>query len=223
MKTYFKKLYEDSNELDWMDIRDSISYNKLTKIIKGFPEYAKRFDPELKLFYKDNYKSPILDELEREKIYIDDNYVFRLYRHEFKYNDNIVKNIRDFENIFFNSLFEYFMESIRNAIDHSKFKRVGGERLRDLVNEYITENLIENITVYFLNKDKKSGDYILCMFHESHIYTMACYYSTTNNDNSFNIKDGDPVSKEHLIEYGKQQCRFYDNNITMYSGYFDDL
>lgn len=220
MRTYFKKLNEQSNDFDWVDIADAISDNDLTKIIKGFPEYAKRFDTELKLFYKDNYKSPILDKLEREKIYIDD-------RHEFKYNDNIVKNIRDFKNIFFNSLFEYFMESIRNAIDYSKFKGVDDERLDDLINEYITENLIENITVYFLNKDKKSGDYILCMFHESHIYTMACYYSTTNNDNSFNIKDGDPVSKDHLIEYGKELCHtrkdgrlFY---ISMYSGYFDNL
>lgn len=51
MRTYFKKLNEQSDNFDWIDIADTISDNDLTKIIKGFPEYAKRFDPELKLLY----------------------------------------------------------------------------------------------------------------------------------------------------------------------------
>jgi len=217
MRTYFKKLNEQSDDFDWVDIADAISDNDLTKIIKGFYEYAKKFDPDLKLFYKDNYKSPILDKLEKEKINIKEYYI--------SYDIIFEKSPNHVENIFIQSLIEYLTEAVSNAIDYSKFKNIDVDEIDKLIKEYILEELINRFNLYFLNKDKRTGDYVLYMIdggggsEYSHFYV----YSTANENNSFGIKDGDLLSKEHLIEYGKESCNFYNNNIFMYSGYFDDL
>ena len=217
MRTCFKKLNEQSDDFDWVDIADAISDNDLTKIIKGFYEYAKKFEPDLKLFYKDNYKSPILDKLEKEKINIKEYYS--------SYDIIFEKSPNHVENIFIQSLIEYLTEAVSNAIDYSKFKNIDVDEIDKLIKEYILEELINRFNLYFLNKDKRTGDYVLYMIdggggsEYSHFYV----YSTANENNSFGIKDGDLLSKEHLIEYGKESCNFYDNNIFMYSGYFDDL
>ena len=60
------------------------------------------------------------------------------------------------------------------------------------------------------------------------MYTICKYeYFITNKNNKFNIKTGDPVAKEHIIEVGKTLSNIENSNfiayVTIYSGYFDDL
>jgi len=125
MRTCFKKLNEQSDDFDWVDIADAISDNDLTKIIKGFYEYAKKFEPDLKLFYKDNYKSPILDKLEKEKINIKEYYS--------SYDIIFEKSPNHVENIFIQSLIEYLTEAVSNAIDYSKFKNIDVDEIDKLI------------------------------------------------------------------------------------------
>jgi len=208
-------LYEDSNELDWMDIRDSISYNKLRKIIMGYPIYANQINPKLKIFYKDHYISPIIKELNDEGIYIT-NY-------HSPYDVHLVKNTKDIGFEFSVSLFEYLLETINNIIDRSRFNDIDDEIIDSLIGEYINNDLLYRFKIYFLYKNNKDNNYSLHLLKNNEEREYKYKYNTRIKDNPFGIHDGDFVSKEHLIEYGKQQCRFYDNNITMYSGYFDDL
>lgn len=217
MRTYFRKLNEQSsNDLDWGDIANNISDSKVKKIVEGAPMYIKDMDPDLKIFYNINYKSPIIAKLEKEGIIINE-----YFRHSSIVPEEKLDKIKD---IFMNSIYEYLIESVYNAINFSKFKNVDEEIVDSAIREYISRSLIDNFNLYFLNKDKRTGDYVLYMIdgggsEYSHFYV----YSTANENNSFGIKDGDLLSKEHLIEYGKESCDFYNNNIFMYSGYFDDL
>lgn len=217
MRTYFRKLNEQSsNDLDWGDIANNISDSKVKKIVEGAPMYIKDMDPDLKIFYNINYKSPIIAKLEKEGIIINE-----YFRHSSIVPEEKLDKIKD---IFMNSIYEYLIESVYNAINFSKFKNVDEEIVDSAIREYISRSLIYNFNLYFLNKDKRTGDYVLYMIdgggsEYSHFYV----YSTANENNSFGIKDGDLLSKEHLIEYVKESCDFYNNNIFMYSGYFDDL
>ena len=217
MRTYFNKLNEQSsNDLDWGDIANNISDSKVKKIVEGAPMYIKDMDPDLKIFYNINYKSPIIAKLEKEGIIIN----------EYSRHSSIVpeKKLDKIKDIFMNSIYEYLIESVYNAINFSKFKNVDEEIVDSAIIEYILEELINRFNLYFLNKDKRTGDYVLYMIDGGGSeYSYFYVYSTANENNSFNIKDGDPVSKDHLIEYGKESCNFYNNNIFMYSGYFDDL
>ncbi len=217
MRTYFRTLNEQSsNDLDWGDIANNISDSKVKKIVEGAPMYIKDMDPDLKIFYNINYKSPIIAKLEKEGIIIN----------EYSRHSSIVpeKKLDKIKDIFMNSIYEYLIESVYDAINFSKFKNVDEEIVDSAIREYISRSLIYNFTLYFLNKDKRTGDYVLYMIDgDGSEYSYFYVYSTANENNSFNIKDGDPVSKEHLIEYGKESCDFYNNNIFMYSGYFDDL
>jgi len=221
MRTCFKKLNEQSDDFDWVDIADAISDNDLTKIIKGFYEYAKKFEPDLKLFYKDNYKSPILDKLEKEKINIKEYYS--------SYDIIFEKSPNHVENIFIQSLIEYLTEAVSNAIDYSKFKNIDVDEIDKLIKEYILEELINRFNLYFLNKDKRTGNYVLCMINNVNEYKKFYIYDTNNENNSFGIKDSDFVSKEHLIEYGKESTGIFggslntNKEIYLYSGYFDNL
>ena len=217
MRTYFRKLNEQSsNDLDWGDIANNISDSKVKKIVEGAPMYIKDMDPDLKIFYNINYKSPIIAKLEKEGIIIN----------EYSRHSSIVpeKKLDKIKDIFMNSIYEYLIESVYNAINFSKFKNVDEEIVDSAIIEYILEELINRFNLYFLNKDKRTGDYVLYMIDgDGSEYSYFYVYSTANENNSFNIKDGDPVSKDHLIEYGKESCNFYYDNIFMYSGYFDDL
>ena len=217
MRTYFRKLNEQSsNYLDWGDIANNISDSKVKKIVEGAPMYIKNMDPDLKIFYNINYKSPIIAKLEKEGIIINE-----YFRHSSIVPEEKLDKIK---NRFMNSIYEYLIESVYNAINFSKFKNVDEEIVDSAIREYIFSSLIYNFNLYFLNKDKRTGDYVLYMIDSgSSEYSDFYVYRTANENNSFGIKDGDLLSKEHLIEYGKESCNFYNNNIFMYSGYFDDL
>ena len=74
MKTYFKKLNEksnQSNELDWLDIAVSMTNVEIEKILTGIVDFGNKLERQIRIFYKDKYKSPIIDKLEKEKIYIE--------------------------------------------------------------------------------------------------------------------------------------------------------
>jgi len=222
MRTYSRKLNEQSsNDLDWGDIANNISDSKVKKIVEGAPMYIKDFEPDLKIFYKDNYKSPVLAKLEKEKINIKEYYS--------SYDIIFEKSPNHVENIFIQSLIEYLTEAVYNAIDYSKFKNIDVDEIDKLIKEYILEELINRFNLYFLNKDKRTCNYVLCMINNVNEYKKFYIYDTNNENNSFGIKDSDFVSKEHLIEYGKESTGIFggslntNKEIYLYSGYFDDL
>ncbi len=94
-------------------------------------------------------------------------------------------------------------------------------------------DILSKISITFLNKEKLTNDYVLIdMYFSDHfkkwMYTICKYeYFITNKNNKFNIKTGDPVAKEHIIEVGKTLSNIENSNfiayVTIYSGYFDDL
>jgi hypothetical protein len=217
MRTYFRKLNERlSNDFDWLDISKNISDSQLKKIVEGAPMYIKDMDPDLKIFYNINYKSPIIAKLKKEKINIKEHYIY--------YDIIPEEKLDKIKNIFTNSLYEYLIKSVYDIVDFSKIKNVDEDIVDSSIREYIFISLIHKFCLYFLNKDKKTSNYVLYMIDGGgKEFSYSYTYSTANEINSFGIKDGDLLSKEHLIEYGKELCRFHNNNIFMYSGYFDDL
>ena len=92
-----------------------------------------------------------------------------------------------------------------------------------------THRLWRGRVVHFINIDKKTDNYILCRSNGNMIFYYNCSYMTKNNNNSFGIRNGDTMFKEHLIEIGKESVGLtykqgnVDVGISLYSGYFDDL
>ena len=98
-----------------------------------------------------------------------------------------------------------------------------------LICELPTHRLWRGWVVHFINIDKKTDNYILCRSNGNMIFYYNCSYMTKNNNNSFGIRNGDTMFKEHLIEIGKESVGLtykqgnVDVGISLYSGYFDDL
>jgi len=231
MKTLYEVLNNTSNEtLDekksypWDDIALAISDNDLKNILEGYPKYANKVYPNLKIFYDPSYISPELTELKKEGIIIKEEQL----------PDNIIlsKNINKLKDTFKKSIYEYANESIRDVIDYSKISQFSEENIDKFIDKYILEYFINYFNLSFINKDKQSDEYIICdidgvnIFYFEYIYNVYKFGSTNSISN---IKNNDPVSKEHLIEYCKQATEFVsksshkDTKIYLYSGYFDDL
>ncbi len=103
------------------------------------------------------------------------------------------------------------------------------EALVEKIKEWVSNDLLNRFTFYFINIDKKTDNYILCRSNGNMIFYYNCSYMTKNNNNSFGIRNGDTMFKEHLIEIGKESVGLthkqgnVDVGISLYSGYFDDL
>jgi len=221
MKTLFEALNANYN---WDDIALAISDNDLKNILEGYPKYANKVYPNLKIFYDPSYISPKLTELKKEGIIIKEEQL----------PDNIIlsKNINKLKDTFKKSIYEYANESIRDVIDYSKISHLDKDIIDKSIPEYISEYFINYFGLIFLNKERRSHEYILGyidgvnIFYFEYIYNVYKFGSTNSISN---IKNNDPVSKEHLIEYGKQATEFVsksshkDAKIYLYSGYFDYL
>lgn len=229
MKTLFEALNESSLNLDWRDIH--INHEKIENILIEYPNYVKRYYPGLKLFSDSSYWSKRFDALEKENIDID------LYKGILYSNRNIVleKDPTKLVNMFGESVHKFLYDhkdDIINIIDKSKFKSVPEKIFNKVVDDYIENHICDlQFYLYFINKDRKTGKYVLChcngnkfigaQFY-SYVFRGENYKYGEKNDNSFGIKYDDIASKEDLIEYGKLICNI-DYIVMVYSMYFDNL
>jgi len=223
MKTYFKKLNEksnQSNELDWLDIAVSMTNVEIEKILTGIVDFGNKLERQIRIFYKDKYKSPIIDKLEKEKIYIE-----KVYE---PYNIDPLKSAKEFHQILLDILDDYLNVVVYNMLGN-RFENVDDDILVEKIKEWVSNDLVNRFTFYFINIDKKTDNYILCRSNGNMIFYYNCSYMTKNNNNSFGIRNGDTMFKEHLIEIGKESVGLthkqgnVDVGISLYSGYFDDL
>jgi len=228
MKKYFNKLNEDINIYPFKgsvvyDIIDKYKLYYKVANLYTYAEYVNKHYHKLKPFVISHiYKSQELYDLEKERIYIEEN----------EYDDfnvrDLVKDSSQLKKMFEDSIDDFLYYNICDLIrrfTNIDLDDIDEEEKEEGIYEYISDfNLRDKIGICFLNKDKKTGIYLIerCFYYDKTTY-ISCVYRTKNENNSFGIKDGDLLSKEHLIEYGKESCYFYDNNLCMYSGYFDDL
>ena len=215
MRTLFEKLNESYGKLRWTDIAKYMPDRTLKKIISGFPNYFNTESPKLKIFYKNNYKSPIITKLKKEGIFIKEG--------ENSEHIEPLKNIYDIKESFRIYLHDYLYKSISDTLDYSKFKEFDNDEIDSAIIYYIYDDLISLFSLYSLNQDDWNNDYILCMINNNEEYFYNFIYDTQNRNNSFGIINGDPVIKEHLIEYAKEMSGIYGNKVQIYSGYFDNL
>lgn len=220
MKTYFNKLNEQSEIFTDRDIDKLISDSKSKEIVMGFPIYIKAHASDLMPFYEKNYKSRLLDKLEKEKIYFKEKTLF--------YDVTLLEDATEIEDRFMDYVNDYLFETVSDIVNKSQFKDVDDGEKEDAIYDYISKELVHLFGLSFLNKDKRTGDYIICRYR---VYEESCVnviYDTKNINNSFGIKNGDPVSKEHLIEYEKELCCIFGPwgniySMYIYSMWFDDL
>jgi len=219
MKTLFEALNANYN---WDDIALAISDNDLKNILEGYPKYANKVYPNLKIFYDPSYISPELTELKEEEIYITED----------ELPDNILlsRGINKFKDIYKNSVYKYADGCIRDVIDYSKISHLDKDIIDKSIPEYISEYFINYFGLLFLNKERRSHEYILGYIDGiEKISYYEYYYKPKKRRYPLEIVNKESVSKEHLIEYGKQATKFVsrssykDTKIYLYSGYFDDL
>mgnify|MGYP001443615273 FL=1 len=217
-------------------IRDRVNKYLRNELLSNIALDMNKVNPKLKMFFGNNYSSPILKVLYKEgidlayldeiksDIYIDNN------SSEFK---KFVNVIHDAETICINEIIEESFRMIKSKYKEN-YNKEAHQRVKDYIyseNEYI--NFLSHIYVDFLNKDKKTGEYIISRLNydidKNNDYSMRIYrvvYDVKNENNKFNIKNGDPVAKEYVIEYTKESIskEFINFNKTpLYSGYFDYL
>ena len=204
------------------DIALAISDNDLKNILEGYPKYANKVYPNLKIFYDPSYISHQLEELKKEEIYITED----------ELPDNILlsRGINKFKDIYKNSVYEYADGCIRDVIDYSKISHLDKDIIDKSIPEYISEYFINYFGLIFLNKERRSHEYILGYIDGiEKISYYEYYYKPKKRKYPLEIVNKESVEKEHLIEYGKQATEFVsrssykDTKIYLYSGYFDDL
>jgi len=219
MKTLFEALNANYN---WDDIALAISDNDLKNILEGYPKYANKVYPNLKIFYDPSYISHQLEGLKKEEIYITED----------ELPDNILlsRGINKFKDIYKKSIYKYANESIRDVIDYSKISHLDKDIIDKSIPEYISEYFINYFGLIFLNKERISHHYILGYIDGiEKISYYGYYYKPKKRRYPLEIVGRESVEKKHLIEYGKQATRFFsrssykDPKIHLYSGYFDDL
>ena len=227
MKIYFNRLNEDINIYPFKgsvvyDIIDKYKlYYEVTNLY-AYAEYVNKHYHKLKPFViSHTYKSQELYNLEKERIYIEEN----------EYDDfnvrDLVKDSSQLKKMFEGSIDDFLYYNICDLIrrfTNIDLDDIDEEEKEEGIYEYISDfNLRDEIGICFLNKDKKTGIYLIerCFYYDKTTYISCVYRTKTKNEkNSFGIKDGDPLSKEHLIEYAKENVgKWY----CIYSGYFDDL
>lgn len=137
-------------------------------------------------------------------------------------------NAKEFHQILLDILDDYLNVVVYNMLGN-RFENVDDDILVEKIKEWVSNDLVNRFTFYFINIDKKTDNYILCRYNGNMIFYYNCSYMTKNNNNSFGIRNGDTMFKEHLIEIGKESVGLtykqgnVDVGISLYSGYFDDL
>jgi len=184
MKTYFKKLNEQSKYLYINDIDKLISHNDMMNITEGFHDYIKSYASDLMPFAIINYKSQILNKLKLEKIYTREE--------ELSHYVKLLEDATEIEDRFMEYVNDYLFKSVSDIVNNSQFKYIDNKRKEEAINDYISMKLISNFSLSFLNKDKRTGNYVICRYNAFSEDYFNVIYRTKNEKNSFGIKDGDP-------------------------------
>ncbi len=236
MRTYFRKL----NESSIFSLRDYDLY-KITDIkglLLDISDDMTKIDDVF--FEKNGYKSKRLEDLKREGIilkeddsYVDDN-IFNTNSKWSSYIKYLYSNIKD--NI------EY---SLNKYLDRDKLSRILGVDdnyfdddvgfnndsreqefyyylIDELVKYIISEHININCINYYNNEYALVNIYLL---DNGGGNIISYVYDVRNEDNKFGIKDGDLVSKDDLIEYGKSLVGISSDKetLTLYTTYFDNI
>ncbi len=215
MKTYFKKLNEQSKYLYINDIDKLISHNDMMNITEGFHDYIKSYASDLMPFTIINYKSQILNKLKLEKIYT--------RQEELSHYVKLLEDATEIEDRFMEYVNDYLFKSVSDIVNNSQFKYIDNKEKEEAINDYIYMELISNFSLSFLNKDKRTGNYVICRYNAFSEDYVNVIYHTKNEKNSFGIKDGESLSKEHLIEYEKELCGIVGYQVNIYSMWFDNI
>jgi len=256
MRTLFEKLnahHYDSYDL-MMDMEKNIiiDRDKINDyIFDNLYMDINKLYPDLKLFFKDGYKSPILQELQNNKIDI----ISRWQKiTDIIHNNEIKKFIYKFYDAELKCINKILSESYTIS-NQELLKSKYNDDLDGIIDDYIfgtyRGHILENIRVSFLNKNENNNSYFIntvCYnyyfknrynspFCKKYLYkrddtfsldklsyfSSILKYKVENKNNKFNIKDSDTITKEHAIEFGKQYMDVHYMHIHFYSEYFDDL
>jgi len=245
MKTLFETLNNNKYDDAYDDIKFylTIDYHKINEYLKNnLCDYINKIDPKFDITLDNNYESNIIDKLSDEGVFIrsnsdykSDENISKCYinatNNKFKnFKDKIERALSEYINSFLSNVFTLDKKYLSNVNYNDNIVKQNIDRY---LHDKLYIDILSKISITFLNKEKSTNDYVLIdMYFSDHykkwMYTICKYeYFITNKNNKFNIKTGDPVAKEHIIETGKTLSNIENSNfiayITMYSGYFDDL
>ena len=228
MRTYFRKLNENNIN---NDIIDKYLIDIFEIMVSNLAKDMNKINPKLKIFFNPDYKSPILKELKKEGIDINHmNYQ--------EYTSYVINYVINYRNPDLKSFQKTIYNTVTECVDKYINEICGDD---ELSKDYIYKNkytkILRYVYIYILNKEQDTNYYcrsVLMAEGDNYaIYggiTHRFFYVVKDEDNKFGVKNNDPVSKEHAIEYiksnlglkrGKPLKGVY--SMDLYSGYFENI